>query len=125
MYSFGANGESQLGVEDVGDKSDVPLRIKDLPETHYKMLSCGVDHCMALTQDGDVYSWGGGSEGQLGLGPDMMDTETPIKVPVNESVVYISCGYYHSAFITGVRHCQVNFHFNLAIDELKYYSSFY
>lgn len=106
VYACGSNAEGQLGVEDEGEKSEVPIRV-DLPQHTYLMLACGVDHCMALAQDGKVYVWGGGSEGQLGLGPDLSETSTPIKLPLNESVVCISCGYYHSALVTskcGLQH---------------------
>ena len=29
---------------------------------------CGKEHCLMLTESGRVYSWGGGSRGQLGHG---------------------------------------------------------
>ena len=48
MFSFGANGEGQLGVGDTTDHH-TPQCIEDLPETKYKMLAAGTDHSMVLT----------------------------------------------------------------------------
>ena len=31
-------------------------------------VACGKEHCMLLTEHGQVYTWGGGSRGQLGHG---------------------------------------------------------
>lgn len=31
------------------------------------MVACGQDHCLAVCSSGDVFSWGAGDEGQLGL----------------------------------------------------------
>ena len=31
-------------------------------------MACGKEHCMVLTDTGQVYSWGGGARGQLGHG---------------------------------------------------------
>ena len=40
-------------------------------------LSCGVEHSLVLGHNGDVYLWGGGSEGQLGMGPNVTELLTP------------------------------------------------
>ena len=31
-------------------------------------ITCGKEHCMLLTETGQVFSWGGGTRGQLGHG---------------------------------------------------------
>ena len=48
IYTFGANGEGQLGVEEVTE-SNVPKHVETLDPTPYKMLAAGCDHTMALT----------------------------------------------------------------------------
>lgn len=48
IYSFGANGEGQLGVED-SPASNVPKCIDSLVEQQYCMLAAGADHSIALT----------------------------------------------------------------------------
>lgn len=44
--------------------------------------------------------WGDNSEGQIGLA-DKTCVSVPCQVDVGKPVSSISCGYYHSAFITG------------------------
>ena len=50
--------------------------------------------------EGDVYMWGGGSEGQLGLG-DVEEAPAPVRLPIEEEAVCVACGYYHTAVVTG------------------------
>ena len=52
--------------------------------------------------DGDVYVWGGNGEGQLGIG-DEDQAHEPRKLQLNERAVCISCGYYHTAIVTGTQ----------------------
>ena len=52
--------------------------------------------------DGDVFVWGGNSEGQLGIGSDTDQLHEPRKLNLEEKAVYISCGYYHTAIVTGI-----------------------
>ena len=49
---------------------------------------------------GELFVWGGGSEGQLGLG-DVTECPDPKKLKLSEKVVSLACGYYHTAFVTG------------------------
>ena len=63
-------------------------------------VHCGESHTVALSRDGDVYTWGGGSMGQLGLG-DSLRQSLPIKVSNLETkIVQISCGKRHSAALS-------------------------
>lgn len=50
-------------------------------------------HSLALSVDGDVYSWGNGDGGRLGLG-DNNSRDQPTKIPelVGKNVVQIACG---------------------------------
>lgn len=44
--------------------------------------------------------WGDNSVGQIGLGDEEFAAE-PREVNVGEAVKWVSCGYQHSAFVTG------------------------
>lgn len=48
---------------------------------------------------GDVYVWGSGDDGRLGVGDDVSSC-SPTKLSVGAKVTHISCHYYHSALVT-------------------------
>jgi len=64
-------------------------------------VSCGLYHSMAVTDDGELYSWGLGAYGQLGHS-DAKDCIIPTKVEAMEgqAVLGTSCGLYHSAAVS-------------------------
>ena len=45
-----------------------PTRVPGVPFTQY--VAAGSDHCIAITQDGEVYSWGFNTSSQCGQGPE-------------------------------------------------------
>lgn len=51
-------------------------------------------------EKGDVYTWGQNVEGQCGFNMDD-EIKEPRKHNFDERVVSISCGYYHTALVTG------------------------
>lgn len=53
-----------------------------------------------LVEDGRLFMWGDNSVGQIGLGDEGFAAE-PREVNVGEALAWISCGYHHSAFVTG------------------------
>lgn len=56
-----------------------------------------------LAEDGRLFMWGDNSVGQIGLGAESYASE-PREVMVGQSVAWVSCGYHHSAFVTGNTH---------------------
>lgn len=78
VYSWGYGGEGQLGHGDFQIQT-MPLLVKALHAEGVCDIACGDKHCLALTLGGDVYAWGDGSLGQLGLG-DLRKQHTPRRV---------------------------------------------
>ncbi|XP_052796353.1 E3 ubiquitin-protein ligase HERC2-like isoform X2 [Mya arenaria] len=58
-------------------------------------------HFLALTRDGEVFSWGNGDGGRLGHGDNISREEpTLVKALSGKQVVHISCGSTYSGAIT-------------------------
>ena len=53
-----------------------------------------------VSEDGAVYVWGSGGEGQLGMG-GKTECPDPEELRIEEGVTCISCGYYHTALVSG------------------------
>ena len=51
-------------------------------------MACGWDHSIALTTEGDLYSWGRGSKGQLG-NPLIKYCTFPKNVPFFNKSIYV------------------------------------
>eukprot|EP01133_Synstelium_polycarpum_P008173 gene8173-9607_t len=101
VYSFGANAHGQLGIGTTVN-SHLPTRITTLPPI--QLIACGSAHSLALSsQEESLYSWGKGSDGQLGL--DSRETHLQpvcIKsfIKMGDAIVSIACGHYHSVALT-------------------------
>ncbi|KAL8097971.1 PH, RCC1 and FYVE domains-containing protein 1-like [Apium graveolens] len=102
IYSWGEGSGGRLGH---GVDADVPNPkfISALCELEIKSVSCGENHTIAITESGDLYTWGDGihSCGLLGHGNDFSQW-IPKRVSHVEGihVSVISCGPWHSAVVT-------------------------
>lgn len=58
----------QFGQLGIGSNSDTnaPVPVVGFGTSPVKLLSCGWRHTFAVTEAGDVFSWGRGVNGQLG-----------------------------------------------------------
>ena len=62
-------------------------------------VSCGPSHFTAVTRNGNLYTWGSGEHGKLGLGSPQ-HVPIPTTVPKLRGVTAVSCGDSSSAAIT-------------------------
>jgi alpha-tubulin suppressor-like RCC1 family protein len=101
--------------------------------SNVKEIACGQNHSVFLTREGHVYSCGSNSEGQLGLDSTDLQKKTPTLIETfydsnSEGITYtnikitkISCGFYHTLFLTSdgrVYSCGWNYWGQLGLDSL-------
>ena len=86
-----------------GDHEDQwqPTKIEAFAGRRVVAVSAGLEHSLALTADGEVWSWGRGFSGRLGHG-DQQNQWQPKKVEAlaGQSVIAVSAGYFHSLALT-------------------------
>lgn len=76
LWSWGSNESRVLGIQDEHFLSSAPFAPIPVPVSfrgdlglwRVVKLVCGWSHALALTDAGNLYSWGSGSDGQLGHG---------------------------------------------------------
>ncbi len=93
VYAFGQGRWGQLGHGDRAMVRNVPTRIKGLD--HVKNVAAGGWHSLVVLQNGDVYSFGENSDGQLGLG-DKERRLVPEKIAGISNAKDVIAGRSHS-----------------------------
>ncbi|XP_051217408.1 ultraviolet-B receptor UVR8 [Lolium perenne] len=100
VQSWGRNQNGQLGLGTTED-SLLPQKIQAFEGICVKMIAAGAEHTAAVTEDGDIYGWGWGRYGNLGLG-DRNDRYVPEKVSLveEEKMVLVACGWRHTITVS-------------------------
>lgn len=66
MYTFGSDYYGCLGCDNKeGDEVFSPIELDFFRERPVAQISCGDNHVVALTTDGQVYTWGCGEFGKI------------------------------------------------------------
>ncbi|KAG7177409.1 E3 ubiquitin-protein ligase HERC4-like [Homarus americanus] len=102
IYVWGENGFGQLGINSTEPHIHAPKLVKSLARKQTVQIACGCNHTLALTSEGELYSWGQNNLGQLGLGhkDGPQNDPTLIKSLVGTPMVHITAGGHHSAVLT-------------------------
>jgi len=112
LYGFGWNLLGQLGLGNTTPYYTYPQPISGIPSGPHSIsaISTSGMHSLVLMANGDVYSFGMNSNGQLGLGYTSAPVTTPTKIPMSGPIKGISAGWRHSLFIYqgGVASCGLN-----------------
>lgn len=86
------------------DSVAVPTLIESLQHVFIKKVAVnsGGKHCLALSSDSEVFSWGEGEDGKLGHNNrDSYDRPKLIESLSGLGIVDIACGSAHSAAVSG------------------------
>ncbi|KAH8255246.1 hypothetical protein KR038_007527 [Drosophila bunnanda] len=104
VYACGSNDHSQLGHDLPTKRPRMSpfLLIPELQDYVIIQIACGSRHSLALSEWGQVLSWGHNDCGQLGHGTNQEIVQLPkiVRQLVSKTVVQIACGNNHSLALT-------------------------
>ena len=102
LYTWGTGSYGRLGS---GQESDqhVPAVIEALGKIKMMTVSCGAFHTCAISLEGEMYVFGGGLYGKLGIESDK-NCILPVKVSGNDQVsgssfTQVACGTFHTVAV--------------------------
>ena len=100
VWSWGSGSRGRLGHGE-NQAQLLPKKIEAFADQRVVATSAGGSHCLALTADGAIWSWGYGGFGQLGHG-DQQNQLLPKKIEAfaDQRVVVVSVGAHHSLALT-------------------------
>ena len=94
VWSWGLNTYGQLGDGTTINRK-TPVQISGLSDMVTMTITAGGEHCLALKEDGSVWSWGFNNRGQLGDGTTT-NRWPPVQVSGLVDVMSIAAGSNHS-----------------------------
>ena len=98
------SGKAYFGVAGLGGSasSEKTRPLPNLKKKKIVQITCGEFHSMALSASGDLYAWGMGFEGQLGLNSQYKVASSPryLNFFYRKPVKFVACGYNYSLAIT-------------------------
>ncbi|XP_038598973.1 LOW QUALITY PROTEIN: serine/threonine-protein kinase Nek9-like, partial [Tachyglossus aculeatus] len=90
LYAFGSDYYGCMGMDKVaGSEVLEPMQLNFFLNNPVEQVSCGDNHVVVLTRNKEVYSWGCGEYGRLGLDSEE-DFYTPQKVDVPKALIIVS-----------------------------------
>ncbi|XP_050428032.1 E3 ubiquitin-protein ligase HERC2 [Adelges cooleyi] len=108
VYASGYTENGRLGIGPYNPKNPyvvTPQLVPGLSNIVKVAVNSGGRHCLALSSNGEVYAWGDGDDGKLGLGNRVTHVKPQLVQALNDKyIVDIACGGFHSAAISRFGH---------------------
>ncbi|GLJ08431.1 hypothetical protein SUGI_0088610 [Cryptomeria japonica] len=99
IFSWGWNSTSQLGRSE-GEVLSRPGRVKGLEGEEPVSVSAGRAHSIAITSKRELWVWGCGRNGRLGLGSNFDEPEPyPVEALEGLKVLQAVCGFDHNLLL--------------------------
>jgi alpha-tubulin suppressor-like RCC1 family protein len=95
LWSWGANGNGQLGIGSTTNKN-TPVQVGN---ALWKEISAAEDHTIAIKQDGTLWSWGSNFQGVLGNGTMYDGSNVPVQIGTASGWAKVSSGPFHNLAI--------------------------
>ncbi|KAL3278333.1 hypothetical protein HHI36_013664 [Cryptolaemus montrouzieri] len=98
VFAWGSDACGQLGHQLGHVLQPVPKIVKSLAKYNVVQIACGRLHSVALTNNGEIFCWGGNTFGELGNGHTSVCEPTPISVTSLCGIpfAFIACGSHHT-----------------------------
>ena len=96
LWGFGLNDKGQLGMGDLYVFNRVPRHVTT--SSQVRLVACGTEHTVYIDYDGQLWSFGDNTTGQLGLG-HFRSVHTPQRIEMkNQELSFdtVSCGSNHT-----------------------------
>ncbi|KAL5016244.1 hypothetical protein ScPMuIL_005833 [Solemya velum] len=121
LMTFGSGANGCLGHGNYNDVSQAKI-VEALLGYEVVQVSCGASHVLAVTNEHEVFSWGRGDNGRLGLG-NQESSASPQAVPIPDHLqpLAVHCGVDCSMIVTldnKLLCCGNNRYNKLALDEI-------
>lgn len=103
VYAWGLNGNGQLGIDSTTRANYATQVVDETGEGNLKNIvdiAAGANHSIAITKEGNVYTWGKGSNYQLGNYVNANQTK-PVRVWDTYNVVKASGGAEYTILLRG------------------------
>lgn len=100
-YVCGRGPRGELGLGEGHITSDRPVHIGGLPDVPVLSISSGMAHTAIVHEGGQVFGWGVGRKGQLGISNKAKAVWEPRKVDVDFATARVACGREFTFLVTG------------------------
>uniref|UniRef100_A0A7S2SHN0 FYVE-type domain-containing protein n=1 Tax=Mucochytrium quahogii TaxID=96639 RepID=A0A7S2SHN0_9STRA len=103
MFGFGGWGQLGLGSDPEMESIETPTLVEILLKHSIVEVACGANHSVAVSKSGELFSWGNGGCGRLGLGHcGHVSTPTLIRCEMDDDdhFVGVACGGMHSLAVS-------------------------
>ncbi|XP_050522470.1 E3 ubiquitin-protein ligase HERC2 [Daktulosphaira vitifoliae] len=108
VYASGYTENGRLGIGPYNPKNPyvvTPQLVQGLNNIIKVAVNSGGRHCLALSSNGEVFAWGDGDDGKLGLGNRVSYVKPQLVQALNDKyIIDIACGGFHSAAISQLGH---------------------
>ena len=99
LWTWGSNMFGKLG-NGTNEDSNIPIQVTNSLGTKFIQIAAGFHHSLALDEEGNLWTWGSNSSGQLGDGTNK-NSNVPIKITNSKGTkfVYITASSDHTLAI--------------------------
>ncbi|XP_068173568.1 serine/threonine-protein kinase Nek8 isoform X2 [Antennarius striatus] len=121
IMTFGSGSNGCLGHGNFNDVTQ-PKIVEALLGYELVQVSCGASHVLAVTNEREVFAWGRGDNGRLGLGTqDTFNSPQQVTLPVEFEAQRVVCGVDCSMIIStqcSIMACGSNRFNKLGLDKI-------
>jgi alpha-tubulin suppressor-like RCC1 family protein len=105
---------------------NTPTELTTFKNLKITQISCAHGHCLALEENGNIYSWGRNDDGELGNGNNTTQLKPILIFKQLQGVTKVYCGFHFSTYLQNgtLYTCGKNNSGKLGLDDTKSRSKF-